>query len=284
MRTVKFVARAFPVAVLFFAGAANAQPCNSDAAFASPPCAMGRFGSDKEGSYEVWLASHTSNDQRLDSETLQEALLVKAQNVSVERAAADEHAADSVTPSTRQPSTATPSSIDTPKVAQNPTIDLNNYIIGEQDSLMITVWKEKELSGPVVVRPDGKITVPLVGEVEVVGMTPLQVQALLADKLKPFVTIPQVTVAVNEIRSRRVYLIGHAAKEGSFNINSSTTVLQIIAQAGGLKDFAKRKKIYVLRQQGGDQVHLPFNYDEVIKGRKKEQNILLQPGDTIVVP
>jgi polysaccharide export outer membrane protein len=163
-------------------------------------------------------------------------------------------------------------------------LDPNAYIIGEQDGLVITVWKEKELSGGVVVRPDGKITVPLVGEVKVVGMTPVQLQSLLAEKLKPFVTVPQVSVAVTEIRSRKVYLIGHSSREGPFMINSSTTVLQIIAQAGGVKDFAKRKKIYVLRQHGNEQLRFPFNYDDVIKGKHVEQNILLEPGDTIVVP
>src|SRR5215831_18410017 len=101
-----------------------------------------------------------------------------------------------------------------PIVAADPSA----YIIGEQDSLMITVWKEKEISGAVIVRPDGKITVPLVGEVKAVGMTPLQLQTILAEKLKPYVTVPQVTVAVSEIRSRKVYLIGHAAREGPFTI------------------------------------------------------------------
>jgi polysaccharide export outer membrane protein len=163
-------------------------------------------------------------------------------------------------------------------------VDPSAYIIGEQDSLVITVWKEKDISGGAVVRPDGKITVPLVGEIKVVGMTPVQLQTLLAEKLKPFVTVPQVTVAVAEIRSRKVYLIGHAAREGPFMINSSTTILQIIAQAGGLKDFAKRKKIYILRKQGSEQTRIPFNYDDVIQGKRVEQNILLQPGDTIVVP
>jgi polysaccharide export outer membrane protein len=175
--------------------------------------------------------------------------------------------------------------VPTSQVAKSsPIPDPNAYIIGEQDGLMITVWKEKEISGAVVVRPDGKITVPLVGEVKVVGMTPVQVQALLTEKLKPFVTVPQVSVAVTEIRSRKVYLVGHAAREGAFTINSSTTVLQIITQAGGLKDFAKRKKIYILRQEGTLQTRLSFNYDDVIRGRRLEQNVLLEPGDTIVVP
>jgi len=146
------------------------------------------------------------------------------------------------------------------------------------------VWKEREISGGAVVRPDGKITVPLVGEIKAVGMTPVQLQTILAEKLKPFVNVPQVTVAVAEIRSRKVYLIGHAAREGPFMINSSTTVLQVIAQAGGLKDFAKRNKIYILRQNGKEQVRFSFNYNDVIRGKKPEQNILLEPGDTIVVP
>ena len=177
------------------------------------------------------------------------------------------------------------SNADTPlPVEKREQVDPNAYIIGEQDALVITVWKEKEISGGVVVRPDGKITVPLVGEIKVVGMTPMHLQSVLMEKLKPFVTVPQVSVAVTEIRSRKIYLIGHAAREGPFPINSTTSVLQIIAQAGGLKDFAKRKKIYILRQHGTDQTRFDFNYDQVIKGQHIEQNILLEPGDTIVVP
>jgi polysaccharide export outer membrane protein len=170
------------------------------------------------------------------------------------------------------------------KAGEKAQLDPNAYIIGEQDTLNITVWKEKEISGAVVVRPDGKITVPLVGEIQVAGMTPAQLQTVLTERLKPFVTIPQVTVAVIDIRSRKVYLIGHVAHEGPFMINSSTSVLQVIAEAGGLRDFAKRKKIYILRQQGNEQVCFPFNYDDVIKGKNIAQNILLQSGDTIVVP
>jgi polysaccharide export outer membrane protein len=160
----------------------------------------------------------------------------------------------------------------------------NDYVIGEQDQLTVTIWKEHDLSGSVVVRPDGKITVPLVGEVKVVGMKPLDLQNLLAERLKPFITVPQVTVAVNQINSRRVYLIGQVVKEGTFEINGSTTVLQMIAEAGGLRDFAKRKSIYILRQSGDQQIRYPFNYEAVIRGRKREQNIRLEPGDTVVVP
>lgn len=166
-----------------------------------------------------------------------------------------------------------------------PTVDgLKDYRIGEQDVLMVTVWREPELSGPVMVRPDGKITIPLVNEVAVVGMTPEQLQNMLTEKFHSFVTVPKVTVTVREINSRKVYVIGQVGKEGAYPINSTTTVLQIIAEAGGLREYANHKRIYVLRNNSGKQVRFPFNYDEVIKGRNYSQNILLLPGDTIVVP
>jgi polysaccharide export outer membrane protein len=173
-----------------------------------------------------------------------------------------------------------PGTVDRTK--QQPSPD--EYVIGEQDVLTITVWKDRELSGSVVVRPDGKITLPLVDDIQVVGLTPAQLRASLTEKLKPFLTIPQVTVAVSQINSRKVYLIGEVGKTGTFPINSSTTVLQLLAQAGGVKDFAKRKAIYVMRNEQGKQVRHRFNYDEVIRGKNSEQNILLQPADTIVVP
>ncbi len=164
------------------------------------------------------------------------------------------------------------------------TYDPKTYIIGEQDVLGIDVWKEKDISQTAVVRPDGKITIPLVDEVYVVGLTPVQLESLLEEKLKPFLTVPQVTVIVKEINSRKVYLMGQVGRTGPFLVNSTTTVLQLIAQAGGLRDFAKRKKIYIMRNVDGKTEHYRFNYDEVIKGKHLEQNIVLQPGDTIVVP
>lgn len=162
--------------------------------------------------------------------------------------------------------------------------DLQDYRIGEQDVLVITVWKEPDLSGTVVVRPDGKITVPLVDEIKVVGMTPKELQRTLTVKFRAYLTVAQVTVTVREIHSRKVYLIGQVAREGSYQINSSTTVLQLIADAGGLRDFANRKKIYVLRHEQGRDVRYPFNYDQVVQGKTPSQNIVLRPGDTIVVP
>jgi len=158
------------------------------------------------------------------------------------------------------------------------------YTIGEQDVLNVTVWKEPELSGRAVVRPDGNISLPLVNEIKVVGMTPDQLRTLLTEDYKPFITVPQVSVSVQEINSRKVYVIGQVSHAGAFDINSTRTVLEQISLAGGLKDFANRKKIYVLRTQKGKQVRLPFNYDQVIQGKNEKQNIVLQPGDTLVVP
>ena len=169
-----------------------------------------------------------------------------------------------------------------PKGSDDPA--LAGYTIGEQDVLAIDVWQEKELSGPAVVRPDGKITMPLVGEIYVVGMTPVQLQGELTKRLEPFVTAPQVSVSVHEINSRKVYVMGQVAHEGVFRINSTTTVSQILVQAGGLREYAKKNKIYVLRNTNGKQVRLPFNYNWFIKGQKNGQDFVLKPGDTVVVP
>lgn len=159
-----------------------------------------------------------------------------------------------------------------------------DYVIGEEDVLTVTVWKEKDLSGTAVVRPDGKITVPLVGELYVVGMKPAQMQKLLEEKFKPFITMAQVSVTVNQINSRKIYLIGQVVREGTVPINTSMTILQVLAGAGGLRDFAKRKKIYLLRKHGDQEIRFPFDYDAAIRGRNTEQNIRVEPGDTIVVP
>jgi len=164
------------------------------------------------------------------------------------------------------------------------TGDLPDYKIGEQDVLNITIWKEPQLSGSVVVRPDGKISLPLVDEVSAAGLTPLELQNVLVEKYRPYLTVPQVSVSAKEINSRKVYVIGQVAREGSFRINSNSTVLEILAEAGGLKDYANRKKIYVMRSVQGKQVRYPFNYEAVIRGEHYEENIVLQPGDKVVVP
>lgn len=164
--------------------------------------------------------------------------------------------------------------------------DQNAYRIGAGDVLEINVWKEPEASvSGVIVRPDGKITLPLLKEVEVNGLTPVQLQKLLVSKLDPqFIRGADVTVVVKDIRSKKVYLIGAVKREGPVPLLYSMTVLQVLAEAGGLTDFAKRKKIYILRTENGQQQKLLFNYDQAIKGEHVEQNILIRPDDTIIVP
>lgn len=159
-----------------------------------------------------------------------------------------------------------------------------NYIIGAQDVLDISVWKEAELTRSVPVRPDGKISLPLLNDVQAAGLTPTQLASQLTTDFKKFVTDPQVTVIVTAINSRRVYILGEAGRPGAYPLLPQMTVLQALSSAGGFTQFANVKKIYVLRSENGKQVKYPFNYKEVIAGKEADQNIVLQPGDTIVVP
>jgi polysaccharide biosynthesis/export protein len=164
-----------------------------------------------------------------------------------------------------------------------PVVDPKTYRIGVEDELMISVWREPELSTQVVVRPDGKITLPLLNDVEVTGMRTDELQDLLTEKFKPFVNTPQVTIIVRGIRSRKVNLIGQVSRQGSFDLNDNKTMLDLIAQAGGLSPFAKSGSIYILRDSGGGKkTRIDFNYKRAISG--KGPNPVLQPGDLIVVP
>jgi len=161
----------------------------------------------------------------------------------------------------------------------------DTYIIGADDVLSINVWKEQEVSRTVPVRSDGKISLPLAGEVQASGETPLQLEKILAAKLQSFISEPEVTVIVTEIKSQKFNILGLISKPGTFPLTSSLTVLDAIALAGGFRDFAKQKSIYILRKSPDrGELRLPFNYKEVIKGKNMEQNIRVQPGDTIVVP
>lgn len=157
------------------------------------------------------------------------------------------------------------------------------YTVGEGDLLRINVWKEAEISQNVAVRPDGNISLPLVSEVRVAGLTPRQIQELITEKLKSVLTNPQVTVTVTEVRSKMVYITGEVGKPGAYAVVAPTNVLQLIARAGGLTQFANRKDIYILRA-GDRSARLRFNYKDVVKGKNSEQNVILQPGDTVVVP
>lgn len=158
----------------------------------------------------------------------------------------------------------------------------DEYRVGIEDELTINVWHEPELSSAVVVRPDGVITLPLLNDVPVVGLTTKELQALLTEKLKGFVTEPQVTVIVRGIRSRKVYLMGEVPHPGAFPMNNRKTVLQLLAEAGGIGPYAKGKSIYVLRKSAGKQERLAFNYKKAMRDSKYD--IELTPGDMIVVP
>jgi len=158
------------------------------------------------------------------------------------------------------------------------------YKIGPQDVIRIDVWKEPEISRTIPVRPDGKISLPLLNDVQAAGLTSLQLANSIREGLTKYINSPQVTVTVNEINSRRVYVTGEVARSGAMPLLPNMTVLQALSSSGGFTQFARIKGIYVLRTVDGKQVKLPFNYKEVIAGKKPEDNILLQPGDVIVVP
>ncbi len=173
--------------------------------------------------------------------------------------------------------------------AANPTptsdVAQSGYIIGPEDVLHINVWKEADFSAATIpVRPDGKISLPLIDDVRAAGLTPMELAALITQRLRQYVTEPRVTVTVASVNSRRIYIVGQVARAGQFPLLSEMTVLQALSTAGGLTPFAAAKKIYILRQEKGKQVKLPFNYKDVIRGRSQEQNIVLRSGDTIVVP
>ncbi len=165
-------------------------------------------------------------------------------------------------------------------------VDKNGYVIGAGDELYISVWKEPDLTRAVPVRPDGKITLPLAGDIQASGLTPTQLEQNLTKQLSSYVSSPSVTVTVQAVHSQKINIVGQVEKPGSYDLNGPPmTVLDAIAMAGGLRDFAKGKKIYILRTSpDGKQQRLPFNYKEVIKGERMEQNIVLQPRDTIVIP
>jgi polysaccharide export outer membrane protein len=156
------------------------------------------------------------------------------------------------------------------------------YKIGPQDVLRVDVWKETEISRSVPVRPDGKISLPLLNDVQAAGLTAMELANTITEGLKKFINNPQVTVTVTEINSRRVYVTGEVTRPGAYPLLPNMTALQALTSAGGFTQFSNPKKIYVLRNESGKQVKHPFNYKAVLDG--KQDDIPLLPGDTIVVP
>jgi polysaccharide export outer membrane protein len=159
----------------------------------------------------------------------------------------------------------------------------DSYVIGASDVLTITVWKEPTLSGSLLVRPDGMISVPLLGDVQASGLTPLQLAYQIAVKLKKFIQDPNVSVVLTQINSKKVYLLGEVGKKGPMEMTPGMTLLEAIASAGGLTDYANTKKIYILRDDAGKHEKIPVHYKEALKG-DSELNLVLKSGDTIVVP
>jgi polysaccharide export outer membrane protein len=159
------------------------------------------------------------------------------------------------------------------------------YVIGVDDVLAISVWKEPELSRTLPVRPDGKITLPLVGDLQAAGTTPQNLQQELHDKLAAYIAVPEVAVIVQEVKSQKYNIVGQVARPGSYPLSESMTVLDAIAEAGGPGIYAKTNAIYVLRvRPDGSSVQLPFRYKQVLKGANVSQNVRLQAHDTVVVP
>ena len=168
------------------------------------------------------------------------------------------------------------------KVATDTVQPPPGYRIGADDELMISVWHEPEFSQAVVVRPDGMITVPLLNDVRVAGLTTDEMQALLTEKLKNLVNEPQITIIIKTVKNQRVFIVSAVAKQNVYPMSSGLTVLQLIAQAGGLGPFAKTGAIYILRNQAGKQTRMPFNYKRALSGKGLDP--VLQTGDMVVVP
>jgi len=158
------------------------------------------------------------------------------------------------------------------------------YVIGPDDELSIVFWRDKDLSADVVVRPDGKISLPLINDIQAAGFTPDQLRESLVAAAGKYVEQPTATVVVKAIRSRNAYITGKVAKPGSFPLTVDMNVMQLIALSGGLLEYADDKNIVVIRTEAGQQRYYPFNYREVIERKHPEQNIVLRPGDTVIVP
>lgn len=158
------------------------------------------------------------------------------------------------------------------------------YVIGPQDVLSVVFWRDKDMSGDVTVRPDGKISLPLINEVQAAGLTPDQLRIALVTAASTFIEDPSAAVIVKEIHSRNVYITGNVGKPGTFPLGLEMHVLQLIASAGGLLEYADSGNITIIGVENGKTQYRKFNYHDVVKGKRPEQNVLLKPGDTVVVP
>jgi polysaccharide export outer membrane protein len=160
----------------------------------------------------------------------------------------------------------------------------DDYVIGAEDVLSIVFWRDKDMSADVSVRPDGKISLPLLNDVQAAGLTPIQLRDRLVEVSKQFFEDPSVSVVVKNINSRKVFITGQVSKPGPYALVAPTTVLQLISIAGGLQEYADSKKILIIRNENGRPMSYAFNYKDVVARRNLRQNILLKPGDTVIVP
>jgi polysaccharide export outer membrane protein len=182
------------------------------------------------------------------------------------------------------PQPAAPTAEGAQPAAPTATVVPPDYVIGPDDVLSVVFWEQNNHGGDVIVRPDGKITLPLINDVQAAGLTPDQLRQAIVTASTRFLRDPSVTVIVKQTNSRRVYVTGRVHRPGTYVITTPVTVLQMLALAGGVAEFAKKDRIVVMRTEGGQTVSHKFNYKDVIKGEKLEQNILLKPGDTVIVP
>jgi polysaccharide export outer membrane protein len=166
---------------------------------------------------------------------------------------------------------------------QSPTPPAD-YVIGAADVLSIVFWRDKEMSADVIVRPDGRISLPVLGDIRAAGLTPEQLRAHITEAAGKYLEEPDATVGIKEIRSRNVYITGNVARPAAYPLNGEMTVLQLIAVAGGLLEYADSKSIVIIQTEGARQQYRKFNYKDVIRQKHASQNIVLKPGDTIVVP
>jgi len=204
--------------------------------------------------------------------------LAAVQAQAQDTASKDRPAGEQATPQDKN------SGVALPDKAVKAATDDPNYIIGPEDELSINVWREPDISSSVPVRPDGRISLPLLNDVQASGLTPMQLGAEITNRLKKFISDPKVTIIVTKVNSQRIYIVGEVTRAGAFPLVPNMTVLEAISSAGGCTIFAKQTKIYILRLENGKETRLPFNFKEVLGGQKMSQNILLKPGDTIVVP
>jgi polysaccharide export outer membrane protein len=176
-----------------------------------------------------------------------------------------------------------PAGVGQPPAAASPNTPPPDYVIGADDILTVRVWQDDKMSGDVVVRPDGKVTLALISDIHAAGLTPEQFRAAIAEAAEKFVASPTVDVVVKQINSRKVYVTGEVNKPGTYPLSGSLTVLQMLSLAGGLTEYADKGNIGIFRDENGKQVRYRFNYNEVMDGKRLQQNIVLKVGDTIVV-